>query len=49
MKALFYREIKRLFKEDDPDFDQAEKEEECELMREHYFQEADTNNDRLIS
>ncbi|CAH0386465.1 unnamed protein product [Bemisia tabaci] len=49
VKALFIREISTLYKKEDPDFDPAEKEEEGERMREHFFSEADTDKDRMVT
>lgn len=48
VKALFLKELSKLYTENAPEDDIYEKQEELERMREHVFNEADTNHDNLI-
>lgn len=48
VKALFLKELSKLYAENAPEDDIYEKQEELERMREHVFNEADTNHDNLI-
>jgi len=49
VKALFVRELDKLYKQGMGKADLMEKAEEMERMREHVFNEVDLNRDRLIS
>ncbi|KAH8380635.1 hypothetical protein KR009_011923 [Drosophila setifemur] len=49
VKALFVKELDKVYQSDLPEDDMRERAEEMERMREHYFQETDTNHDGLIS
>lgn len=49
MKALFVKELDKVYQSGLPEDDMRERVEEMERMREHVFQEADTNHDNLIS
>lgn len=49
VKALFTKELDKLYQEGHPEDDLRERAEEMERMREHVFKEADTNKDHLIS
>lgn len=48
MKALFLRELEKIYSEGAPEDDINEKREDMERMREHVFNEADLNHDGLI-
>lgn len=48
MKALFLKELDKLYSEGAPEDDIYERREEMERMREHVFKEADLNHDGLI-
>lgn len=49
VKALFLKELDKMYQAGAPEDDMRERMEEMERMREHVFQEADTNRDGLIS
>uniref|UniRef100_A0A1L8EIZ5 Putative nucleobindin-2 n=2 Tax=Haematobia irritans TaxID=7368 RepID=A0A1L8EIZ5_HAEIR len=49
VKALFIKELDKVYKSGLPEDDMRERAEEMERMREHVFQETDTNRDGLIS
>lgn len=49
LKALFVRELDKLYQQGMAKADLMEKAEEMERMREHVFNEVDLNRDRLIS
>lgn len=49
VKALFLKELDKMYQAGAPEDDMRERIEEMERMREHVFQEADTNRDGLIS
>lgn len=49
LKALFVRELDKLYQQGMPEADLMEKAEEMERMREHVFNEVDLNRDRLIN
>ncbi|GLG96125.1 Uncharacterized protein GBIM_02944, partial [Gryllus bimaculatus] len=49
VKALFLKELDKLYQAGAPEDDMRERREEMERMREHVFNEADTNKDGLIS
>ncbi|XP_072743615.1 nucleobindin-2 isoform X2 [Anoplolepis gracilipes] len=49
VKALFLKELDKLYSEGAPEDDIFERHEEMERMREHVFNEADLNHDGLIS
>lgn len=49
VKALFLKELDKMYQAGAPEDDMRERVEEMERMREHVFQEADTNRDGLIS
>ncbi|XP_020282154.1 nucleobindin-2 isoform X2 [Pseudomyrmex gracilis] len=49
VKALFLKELDKLYSEGAPEDDIYERREEMERMREHVFKEADLNHDGLIS
>ncbi|XP_033224026.1 nucleobindin-2 isoform X2 [Belonocnema kinseyi] len=49
VKALFRKELDKLYAEGHPEDDLLERAEEMERMREHVFKEADLNKDGLIS
>lgn len=49
VKVLFINELNKLYEAGTPEDDMKERAEEMERMREHVFQEADTNKDGLIS
>ncbi|XP_068082227.1 nucleobindin-2 isoform X2 [Anabrus simplex] len=49
VKALFLKELDKLYQAGAPEDDMRERVEEMERMREHVFSEADTNHDKLIS
>ncbi|XP_064548530.1 nucleobindin-2 isoform X1 [Drosophila montana] len=49
VKALFVKELDKVYQSNLPEDDMRERAEEMERMREHYFQETDTNHDGLIS
>lgn len=48
VKALFLKELDKLYNEGAPEDDIYERQEEMERMREHVFNEADLNHDGLI-
>lgn len=48
VKALFLKELDKLYQQGLPEDDMRERFEEMERMREHVFSEADTNRDGLI-
>lgn len=48
VKALFLKELDKLYTEGAPEDDIYERREEMERMREHVFNEADLNHDGLI-
>lgn len=48
VKALFLKELDKLYSEGAPEDDIYERREEMERMREHVFNEADLNHDGLI-
>lgn len=48
VKALFLKELDKLYQAGVPEDDMREREEEMERMREHVFKESDNNGDRLI-
>lgn len=48
VKALFLKELDKLYEAGAPEDDMRERAEEMERMREHVFREADTNHDNLI-
>lgn len=49
VKVLFINELNKMYEAGHPEDDMKERAEEMERMREHVFQEADTNKDGLIS
>nr|CAG4638652.1 EOG090X0B17 [Cyclestheria hislopi] len=49
VKALFSKELDKVYDPNAPEDDMAERFEEMERMREHVFNETDTNKDHLIS
>ncbi|XP_046603248.1 nucleobindin-2 isoform X2 [Neodiprion virginianus] len=49
VKALFLKELDKMYAEGAPEDDLRERAEEMERMREHVFNEADLNKDGLIS
>jgi len=49
VKALFAKELDKVYDPNAPEDDMAERYEEMERMREHVFNETDTNRDYLIS
>ncbi|XP_077301796.1 nucleobindin 1 isoform X1 [Arctopsyche grandis] len=49
VKALFLKELDKMYENNAPEDDMRERQEEMERMREHVFQESDTNKDGLIS
>ncbi|XP_055622756.1 nucleobindin-2 [Toxorhynchites rutilus septentrionalis] len=49
VKVLFINELNKMYQAGEPEDDMKERAEEMERMREHVFQEADTNKDGLIS
>lgn len=49
VKALFVKELDKVYQQGLPEDDMRERVEEMERMREHVFREADTNHDNLIS
>lgn len=49
VKALFTKELDKAYDPNAPEDDMAERYEEMERMREHVFNETDTNRDYLIS
>uniref|UniRef100_D3TMU7 DNA-binding protein of the nucleobindin family n=1 Tax=Glossina morsitans morsitans TaxID=37546 RepID=D3TMU7_GLOMM len=49
VKALFIKELDKVYQSNMPEDDMRERAEEMERMREHVFQESDTNRDGLIS
>ncbi|XP_026280650.2 nucleobindin-2 [Frankliniella occidentalis] len=49
VKALFLKELDKMYQAGAPEDDMRERVEEMERMREHVFQEADVNRDGLIS
>uniref|UniRef100_U5EJI6 Putative nucleobindin 2 n=1 Tax=Corethrella appendiculata TaxID=1370023 RepID=U5EJI6_9DIPT len=49
VKALFIKELDKIYQAGHPEDDMRERAEEMERMREHVFKEADTNHDGLIS
>lgn len=49
VKALFIKELDKMYENGAPEDDMRERQEEMERMREHVFQESDTNKDGLIS
>lgn len=48
MKALFVKELDKVYQQGLPEDDMRERAEEMERMREHVFSEADRNRDGLI-
>lgn len=49
IRALFQKELDKVYDRNAPEDDMREREEEMERMREHVFKESDKNKDRLIS
>ena len=49
VKALFSKELDKVYDPNAPEDDMAERYEEMERMREHVFNETDINRDYLIS
>jgi hypothetical protein len=49
VKALFIKELDKVYQQGLPEDDMRERAEEMERMREHVFKETDTNHDGLIS
>ncbi|XP_059616068.1 nucleobindin-2 [Phlebotomus argentipes] len=49
VKALFVKELDKVYQAGVPEDDMKERAEEMERMREHVFKEADVNKDNLIS
>lgn len=49
VKALFVKELDKMYQEGAPEDDMRERIEEMERMREHVFGEVDQNKDGLIS
>ena len=49
VKALFSKELDKVYDPNAPEDDMAERYEEMERMREHVFNETDVNRDYLIS
>jgi len=49
VKALFLKELDKLYQAGAPEDDMRERAEEMERMREHVFRESDLNHDNLIS
>ncbi|XP_063869359.1 nucleobindin-2-like isoform X2 [Scylla paramamosain] len=49
VKALFKKELDKMYDPNAPEDDMMERYEEMERMREHVFQESDINRDNLIS
>jgi len=49
VKALFVKELDKVYQSGLPEDDMRERAEEMERMREHYFQETDLNHDGLVS
>ncbi|XP_032574489.1 nucleobindin-2 [Drosophila sechellia] len=49
VKALFVKELDKVYQSDLPEDDMRERAEEMERMREHHFRETDMNHDGLIS
>jgi len=49
VKALFKKELDKMYDPNAPEDDLRERFEEMERMREHVFNETDTNRDQLIS
>nr|XP_014094528.1 nucleobindin-2 [Bactrocera oleae] len=49
VKALFIKELDKVYQSGLPEDDMRERAEEMERMREHVFEETDTNRDGLIS
>ncbi|XP_004535529.1 nucleobindin-2 [Ceratitis capitata] len=49
VKALFIKELDKVYQSGLPEDDMRERAEEMERMREHVFEESDTNRDGLIS
>lgn len=49
VKALFIKELDKVYQAGVPEDDMRERVEEMERMREHVFKEADVNKDNLIS
>ncbi|XP_045123394.1 nucleobindin-2-like isoform X3 [Portunus trituberculatus] len=49
VKALFKKELDKMYDPNAPEDDMMERYEEMERMREHVFQESDLNRDNLIS
>ncbi|KAF4523949.1 hypothetical protein B566_EDAN013704, partial [Ephemera danica] len=48
VKALFQKELDKMYDPNAPEDDMRERREEMERMREHVFNETDVNRDRLI-
>lgn len=48
-KAIFVKELNKVYQEGLPEDDMRERAEEMERMREEFFRETDTNRDNLIS
>lgn len=48
VKALFLKELDKLYQQGVPEDDMRERAEEMERMREHVFSESDTNRDGFI-
>ena len=48
MKALFRKELDKMYDPNASEDDMNERFEEMERMREHVFRESDTNKDNLI-
>ena len=49
VKMLFKKELDKVYDPNNPNDDMQERMEEMERMREHVFNESDTNRDKLIS
>lgn len=48
VKALFKKELDKMYDPNAPEDDLTERYEEMERMREHVFRESDSNKDNLI-
>lgn len=48
VKALFKKELDKMYDPNAPEDDLTERYEEMERMREHVFRESDSNRDNLI-
>jgi len=49
VKALFVKELDKMYQAGAPEDDMRERAEELERMREHVFKEADKNRDRKFA